>query len=116
MKTDFMASRDHAQGSTGAIRARALLSAKATWATGFYAHAAPAPTNRQAVRAWARAQQDHKRPDATDRGHISRRVIAAGEPRKRQSPKPAARFAPGMKHAWQRKAAFWAAMRKAAGQ
>lgn len=57
-----------------------------------------------------------RRESAAGRERASCKVIASKTPRKRLSPKPDPRFANGSKHAWQRKAAFWASMRAAIAQ
>ena len=57
-----------------------------------------------------------RKPSATNRDRVSVKAIARKQPRKRLSARPEPRHPAGMRHAWQRKAAFFAALRKATGQ
>lgn len=113
------------QPTTGAERASALLSAKLKANEALYAGlpqlGSPAlrmaTETRQTTRRWARDNQ--KCPWLTDqvsdpaRLRACAQVMARAVSRKRLSPRPAPRHPKGLKHAWQRKAAFWAAVRAA---
>lgn len=57
-----------------------------------------------------------RRENAAGRERTSCNIIRAKTARKRLSPRPEPRHPKGMRHAWQRKAAFWAAVKKAKGQ
>jgi hypothetical protein len=70
---------------------------------------------RQAGGLIAIAPRACRRENATGRDRTSCNIIAAKARRKRLSPKPEARYAKGSKHAWQRKKAFWDAVRKTQG-
>lgn len=89
--------------------------------------------SRQVLRAMAR-KNDYWTPDkwghtypggrsrpchrahAAGRERVSVNVIAASASRERLSTRPASPYAAGSKHAWQRKAAKFAALRKLLGQ